>query len=147
MGKPVPYAFITGLNPVAQREIERDFLAVTDQISGGPDFFDAIIDPEATVADPILHLYKNLTDLVANEVWAPHRMFNVGVKQRGLVQIIEPTSPLSIITLGDLSLWGLGPVTPLDATHLGWDWAVLTCASTQQVFYYNLVFEPTTGGS
>lgn len=47
---PVPYRFITGLDPVAQREIERDFASVTDTpIPYGGTIF--IAPADATVYD------------------------------------------------------------------------------------------------
>lgn len=146
VGKQIPFPYITGLDPHQQQEIYRDFEAVLSQIVSAPTVFDAVIDPILTASDPAKHQYVNLTELVANETWAAGTMFSVGVHQRGTPQIIEPSSPLNIAGLGDLSLFGIGPTTP-DATHKGWDWAKLTCAVGQQVFYYNLVIEPTSSGS
>lgn len=143
----VPFPYIDGLSKEEQRRLERDFEHLREMIPDvAPTIFDALIDPALTASDPSAHSYVNLTELIAAEDWDADYMFNVGVRQRNSPQISEPTSPLDISAKGNLSLFGLGPSVP-DSTHNGWDWATLTCSATQQVFYYYLVFEPTSFGT
>lgn len=145
MGLPVPFRFITGLPHQAQVEIERDFLDVIMQIHDSPTIFDAVIDPTLSASDPSTHQYVNLTELIDGESWAPSVMFNVGVKQDALTPIVEPTSPLSLIGLGDISLFGIDNFLT-DVTHIGWDWAALTIGASQQVFLYNITLAATDVG-
>ena len=134
-GKPVPYRWITELPIKAQKEIERNFLAVIEQITPSPSIFDATIDPALAASDTATHQYINLTELVANESWTG--MFNVGVVQRADIAITEPLTVIDISGKGDLSLFGVSGYFP-DASHLAWVWQTLSTNTTQQVFFYNL---------
>jgi hypothetical protein len=48
-GQAIPYRWITGLPTQAQKEIERNFLALQEQFTATPVVYDAYVDPLATV--------------------------------------------------------------------------------------------------
>src|SRR6266568_4101307 len=107
MAKPVPFRYITGLDPKAQREIERDFLSLQQQIVAATSatIYDAIIDPALTVSSPSTHFYKNLSDLIANETLVSTRTFTCGVVPRHTAVITETgamtlNGPFAIMALG-----------------------------------------------
>lgn len=141
-----PYRKFPSLPKEAQQQIWRDLEYLASHIHGSPSVFDAIIDPSLSASDASEHQYVNLTELIASETWDEHSMFNVGVRQRFDIAIIEPAETLDIRGVGDLSLFGVGNVQH-DGDHLDWVWAQLQCNLTQQVFYYNLAIKLDSGTS
>src|SRR5947207_3144740 len=118
-GTPVPFRYITSLPPEAQREIERDFLHLQQQIVASPTIFDAIIDP-ALPSDPGSHRYKNLYDLALNETWAVGRTFHVGVLARAGFVITETANP-DLSARGSITLTAVG-FGVAGAGTPNWDW-------------------------
>lgn len=143
--RDVPFKRITGLPERAQFEIERDFIDVLEQITPTPSVFDAIIDPELSASDPGTHQYVNLTELVANETWASHELFNIGVVERGATQIVEAlgSGSLDVTHVGDIALFGLADFTGGVGSRLAWDWTPLNMNVGQMLFLHNLSFTIT----
>lgn len=139
-----PFKHIPDISAEAAREIRRNFEAVFNRPNA--DLFDAVIDPILTTSDVANHIYPNLTTLLAAESWLPGRLFNVGVRQRFDIAIIEPNSPLDMSTKGNLALFGLANIIPT-ASLKPWNWAQLGTTATQQVFYYNLTIGPSSSGT
>lgn len=130
----------------AQRKILRDFQALAAAIREVPTIFDATIDPDFVRSDPSEHQYINLTELIANESWATHTIFNVGVVQRATNRIIEPNPSLDITAKGDLALFSIAPFI-FDINHLAWEWATLAGSTGQQVFLTGLSMDTFGDGS
>jgi hypothetical protein len=106
MATPIPYKWITGLPPEAQREIERNFLHMQGQIVAGGNGFDATIDPGVTSNNSSSHTYVNLAGLIAGETgWSASRHMVVRVIGRpGSYPIDTSTNTLP----GPLTLVGVG---------------------------------------
>lgn len=115
-GDAVPFRWISELPAKAQRELERNFLALQQQITTGLSIYDAIIDSELATSLPAKHQYKNLTDLVANETIDTLHRLNVGVKQ-GHTAITEPGS---VSIPGNLALFGIGD--NVNTSTPAWQW-------------------------
>lgn len=97
----IPFPYLQGLDVTTARLLEENFRYVLDLIAHAPTtatVFDAIIDPALSVSVPATHLYKNLTDLVANEVPAgiiTGAAFNIGLVPRG--SSFHATEPGSVV--------------------------------------------------
>lgn len=77
MATEIPFKWITGLEPEAQRQIERNFLHLQGQIAAGSAGYDAVIDP-AAVNNSSTHTYVNMAGLIAGETgWTSTRQFVV----------------------------------------------------------------------
>lgn len=100
-GEQVPYPYVSGLPAEAQRELERNFLALQQQITPTATMFQAYIDSELDASTPETHEYINLTELVAGETttWDASTTFNVGVRGRIDTPITEPTGSTTAITI------------------------------------------------
>lgn len=124
----IPFSTIADLPPTAQYQIRRDFEEIVRQISPAGSIFDAIIDSELSASNSANHLYKNLTDLVANETWDVNKRFNVGVKQ-GQTAITEPAG----VSLGGkkIALFGIGS-DDFDPS-VAWQWKGVGGAGMQLV--------------
>lgn len=82
-GTSVPYRWITGLPEQAQREIERNFLALQEQFGNGV-FWDAVVDPTLKANDPTLHLYTTVGAAVkAEEVFRKRNTLCIAVVPTG----------------------------------------------------------------
>lgn len=139
-GRQVPFPWVSGLDPVTQQELERNFEDLREQITAGVTIFDCVIDSalQLTGSQPSLHRYKNLTDLVANEVWTT--TLSVGVIQRAGTQIVEPAQ---VSIPANITFTGIGAVAP-DATVKGWDNSVFNVSAGHQIFYTSIAFDPST---
>lgn len=98
MGTQVPFPFVDGLPEISRDQLERNFLALQQQIVVSTGSYDATIDSALATSSAATHSYKNLTDLVAGEVAniSGTYVFSVRVVPRPGTPIVESAN----ITLG-----------------------------------------------
>lgn len=136
----LPFGYVQGIPRQASEQIRRDFEEVINNLPTGSTMFDAIIDARLTTSSAGTHHYKNLTDLIANEVWTG--TFTVGVIQSRVSQIVEPGG---IVIPDNMVFIGNAPSAEPGAAVLGWDngagtWSV---SLGKTVIYQGLTFEPS----